>query len=200
MVSHGLIPDQPEMGSGATEVPENRTVIWRWSTKWRIWEEMHFEDIEVSSFQMDRLLVAVGIVDSRSNAQRLIKQGAITWRTADDVMEWTKVKDFREEVQAGWPVYLRVGDGHPRTVMVEERKEGEKPKSVPKTFFSISCVMRPEPEQTHKVWDEAWRPHRGMSVPMLAEFEWEQAFATKAERDKWKLPVASVAELADAQG
>lgn len=120
-------------------------------------EERRFVEIEVPSFQIDRVLVAVGIVDSRSNAQRLIKGGGVTWRRSESTMEWTKVKEFKEEIEPGWPVLLRIGDGLWRSVLVEQKGLDGKPVSKPKQFNSIAEVMRPTEDQTIEFWSELWR-------------------------------------------
>jgi len=117
-------------------------------------EERGFIEIEIPSFQMDRVLVAAGIVDSRTNAQRLIKSNSISWRRDDGAMDWTKVTDFRQELEPGWPWILKVGDGHWRTLQVEVEVtenapmgSNEPPKtkkvSKPKGFMSMATVMRP---------------------------------------------------------
>ena len=145
----GLFPDQPKVGTGPAEVSKARAVIWKWTWK-------QFVEVEAQSFQIDRVLVAAGIVDSRSNAQRLIKGNGISWRRSDGVMRWTKVTDFKTEVPSGWPWILRVGDGHWRTVMVEEPGRDGKPVSKPKMFPSLVEVMRPEENQTIKFWSKLW--------------------------------------------
>ena len=132
-------------------------MIWWWTSKWIKVEERRFVEIEVPSFQIDRVLVAVGIVDSRSNAQRLIKGNGISWRRSDGVMKWTKVTDFKTEVPTGWPWILRVGDGHWRSVLVEIPGLDGKPVSKPKSFPSLAEVMRPETDQTIDFWSELWR-------------------------------------------
>ena len=198
----------------------NEKAIWKWSTKWRSWEEMHWDEIDVPSFQIDRVLVAVGIVDSRSNAQRLIKGGGVTWRVDDDRMEWERVKDFKQEIEPGWPVILRIGDGHVRSILVEVPGLDGKPVSKPKQMFSLATVMRPmwsegvEEDgtpwrvfQSRDVWDGVWRPEK-MSVAELAAWEWTHEFmspeehkeflAECAECEKRRAADASVAELADA--
>ena len=69
-------------------------------------------------------------------------------------MDWTKVTDFRQELEPGWPIVLRVGDGHWRTVMmeVEEPVPGQlmgkgtketKKVTKPRAFPSLALVMRP---------------------------------------------------------
>lgn len=109
-------------------------VLWLWNPKWMAVEERGFVDIEIASFQMDRVLVACGIVDSRTNAQRLLKSNSVSWRLDDGVMDWTKVTDFRQELESGWPIVLKVGNGHWRTLQVETK---------PKSFPSLATVMRP---------------------------------------------------------
>ena len=64
-------------------------------------EERGFIEIDVPSFQMDRVLVACGIVDSRTNAQRLLKSNSISWRRDDGVMDWTKVTEWKQELESG---------------------------------------------------------------------------------------------------
>jgi hypothetical protein len=145
---------------------------------------MKFVEIEVQSFHFDRVLVAVGLVDSRSNAQRLIKQNAISWRRDDNLMDWTRVKDIKEQVEPGWPNVVRVGNGHWRTVQVEvevtvnpslgstaDVKPETKKVTKPKQFPSLGVVMRPmwvegvEEDgvtpwrhfQTIDCWSEMWR-------------------------------------------
>src|SRR5271157_1135176 len=140
----GFFPDQPQVGTGPAKGTAPRTVIWWWTSKWMTPDERKFVEIEVPSFQIDRVLVAVGIVDSRSNAQRLIKGNGISWRRSDGVMKWTKVTDFKTEVPSGWPWILRVGDGHWRSVLVEVPGLDGKPVSKPKQFPSLAEVMRPE--------------------------------------------------------
>lgn len=132
-------------------------------------EEQRFVEIEVASFQIDRVLVAVGIVDSRSNAQRLIKGGGVTWRKDTDrafekdgkwftvATDWEKVVDFKQEVEPGWPLILRIGDGNWRTVMVEVPGRDGKPVSKPKMFPSLAVVMRPTERQTIEFWSELWK-------------------------------------------
>ena len=120
-------------------------------------DEIRFVEIETPSFQIDRVLVAVGIVDSRSNAQRLIKGNGISWRRDDNEMDWTKVTDFKTEIPSGWPWVLRVGNGHWRSVMIEVPGLDGKPVSKPKQFPSLAVVMRPEENQTIDVWSELWK-------------------------------------------
>ena len=153
----GRLADQPQVGSGFAKDPAHGTVIWWWTTKWIKPEERRFVALEVPSFQIDRVLVAVGIVDSRSNAQRLIKGGGVTWRRSESAMEWTKVKEFKQEIEPGWPVILRIGDGLWRSVLVEEKGHDGKPVSKPKQFNSIAEVMRPIEDQTIEFWSELWR-------------------------------------------
>lgn len=155
--SAGFIPDQSQMGFGLTKDAANRKVIWWWTSKWMTVNERRFVEIEVPSFQIDRVLVAAGIVDSRSNAQRLIKSGGITWRRSDGEMVWTKVTDFRQEIEPGWPVILRVGDGHWRSVMVEVMGIHGKPTMKAKQFPSLAEVMRPAEDQTIGVWTNLWK-------------------------------------------
>jgi hypothetical protein len=175
------------MGERSAEEPAHRAVnekaLWLWNPKWRTVEERGFIEIDVASFQMDRVLVAAGIVDSRTNAQRLLKSNSISWRLDDGVMDWTKVTDFRQELEPGWPVVLRVGDGHWRTLQVEEEvienapfstsKEAKptvKKVTKPKAFPSLALVMRPtwvegvedgvtpwRHFQTIECWSEMWR-------------------------------------------
>jgi len=145
----GFLFAQHKVGLGPAKEPANRKVVWKWTWK-------QFVEVEVQSFQIDRVLVAAGIVDSRSNAQRLIKGNGISWRRSDGVMRWAKVTDFKTEVPSGWPWILRVGDGHWRTVMVEEPGRDGKPVSKPKMFPSLVEVMRPEENQTIKFWSKLW--------------------------------------------
>lgn len=154
----GLRSDQHEVGSRPAEEPKNRAVnekaIWLWNPKWMTVEERGFIEIDVPSFQMDRVLVACGIVDSRTNAQRLLKSNSISWRRDDGVMDWTKVTEWKQELESGWPIVLRVGDGHWRTLQVEVEVLENAPmgsndppttKKVtkPKGFPSLALVMRP---------------------------------------------------------
>jgi hypothetical protein len=132
-------------------------IIWWWTPKWMTPDERRFVEVNVASFQIDRVLVAVGIVDSRSNAQRLIKGGGVTWRRSESNMDWAKVKEFRQEIESGWPVILRVGDGMWRTVMLEQKGMDGKPVTKPKMFPSIAEVMRPLEEQDIEFWSKLWR-------------------------------------------
>lgn len=168
MVSAGLFPDQPKLGPGAPAEPADRKVAWLWNSKWRTVEERGFIEVDVPSFQMDRVLVAAGIVDSRSNAQRLIKQNSISWRR-DDGADWAKVADFRQELEPGWPVILRVGDGHWRSLLVEVEVTENPPMgatdktpivkkvSKPRQFPGLAMVMRPTEDQTIDLWTELWK-------------------------------------------
>src|SRR5271155_852594 len=79
----GLFPDQHQVGSGPAKESASRKVVWQWTWK-------KFVEVETQSFQIDRVLVAAGIVDSRSNAQRLLKANGISWRRSDGVMRWAK--------------------------------------------------------------------------------------------------------------
>lgn len=128
--------------------------------------ERGFIDVEVPGFTIDRVLVAVGLCESRGAAQRLVKQKGVSWRR-DDGSDWSVVTDFKQEVEAGWPVVLRVGNGHWRTVQVEVEVvenpplgSSEKPKvkkvTKPKMFNSLALVMRPMEDQTKDVWTELW--------------------------------------------
>ena len=102
------------------------------------------------------VLVAVGLVESRGAAQRLIKQRGITWRR-DDGVDWSQVTDWKQEIEAGWPVVLRIGNGHWRTVQIEvEDPITKKPTTKPKAFPSLALVMRPVEDQTKDVWTELW--------------------------------------------
>jgi hypothetical protein len=191
MVRAGLFPDQPKVGPRVAEDTAHREVIapnekalWLWNPKWRTVEERGFIEVDAASFQMDRVLVACGIVDSRTNAQRLLKSNSISWRRDENVMDWTKVTDFRQELEPGWPIVLRVGDGHWRTLQVEvevienppfsagkEVKPTVKKVTKPKAFPSLALVMRPmwveglEEDgvtpwrhfQTIECWSEMWR-------------------------------------------
>lgn len=178
----GLFPDKPEVGTGPAKVAENRTVtipepdpdkvIWLWNQKWRTIEKRQFLPIETTIFTIDKVLVLVGLIHSRSEAQRLLKAGAVSWRRDDTVMDWTKITDFRQELEAGWPWVLRISDGHWRTVQVTERPDPAKPpETKPKGFPGLALVMRPElckgveedgvtpweMWQTRDVWSDLWR-------------------------------------------
>lgn len=158
MAIAGLFPDQPEVGAGPAEEPAHGTVIWLWNPKWMTVEERGFINVEVPAFTIDRLLVAVGMIHSRTEAQRLIKQGAVSWRRDDNVMDWTKVKEWKQELEPSWPWVLRISDGHWRSVMVEERPDPDKPPvSKPKAFPGLALVMRPEENQTRDVWTDLWK-------------------------------------------
>jgi hypothetical protein len=158
--------------------------------------ERGFVGIDVPSFQIDRVLVAVGIVDSRSNAQRLIKSGAISWRKDDckvwqdadgkwwkQALDWEKVTDFRQELEPGWPWVLRVGNGHWRTVQVEvevtenapfgakDQTPIKKKVTKPKMFNSLALVMRP---MLVKGTDENGQPYEHMQTKECWTEMWDE--------------------------
>lgn len=149
----GLFPDQQQVGIGPAKESAPRKIIWQW--KW-FGSDTQFVEVEAPSFQIDRVLVAAGIVDSRSNAQRLLKGGGVTWRRSDGQMRWTKVTDFKTEVPSGWPWILRVGDGNWRTLMIETPGRDGKPAAKPRMFPSLTEVMRPEENQTIQFWSKLW--------------------------------------------
>ena len=119
-------------------------------------EDRRFLPVEVASSQIDRVLVAAGLTDSRSEAQRLIRAGGVSWRIADDVMGWTKVVDFKQEVKPGWPWYIRVGNGNWRSVQ-RKPEDGQPAKPGWDSFPGVMCVMVPEESQTIDVWSEVWK-------------------------------------------
>jgi hypothetical protein len=142
---------------GLSKPRHTRPVVWLWSSKWKVAKDRGFVEIEVVSFQIDRVLVAAGIVDSRSSAQRLIKGGGVTWRPSESGAAWSKVTDFQWELESGYPILLRVGDGLWRTLMVEQRGPHGKPVTKPQMFPSVAEVMRPREGQTIQFWSKLWR-------------------------------------------
>ena len=156
----GSVSNQQQVGTGLTEKSKDRKVIWLWSRKWKSLDDMHFDEVEIASFQIDRVLVAANMTGSRTEAQRLIKAGAVSWRKADGITDWSKVNDFKQEIEPSWPVIVRISDGGPRTV-ARVPKPGEKDfKPGHDTFHGTRQVMVPVPVegQTLDVWDEVWRP------------------------------------------
>jgi hypothetical protein len=156
------------------DVREDRKVIWWWNTKWMTLMGRGFIEVQVSSFQIDRVLVAVGLVDSRGAARRLVKQKGVSWRRDDNQMDWAKVADFRQEIEPGWPVVLRVGGGHWRILQVETEVTENLPvkkATTPKAFPGLALVMRPlwvegleedgvtpwRNVQTMEFWSDMWR-------------------------------------------
>jgi hypothetical protein len=148
-------------GDHPTELHPKPMTLWVWNTKWMKVEERGFIPIELASFQLDRTLVATGMIHSRAETQRLIKAGSVSWRKDDSMMDWAKVIDWKLELKEGWPWVLRVGSGHWRSVMVEERPNLNKPPvSKPRSFPGLMTVMRPklgEEAQDIEVWSELWR-------------------------------------------
>jgi hypothetical protein len=110
-------------------------------------QDRGFIPVPAGHFEIDRLLVLTGLVASRSEAQRLVKAGAVSWRKMDKEirgeqaweMDWQKVADFRQELNAGWPWTLRVGNGNWRA-----GRPG------------LMMVMRPCEEQMIDFWNEMW--------------------------------------------
>lgn len=135
--------------------PVNEKAIW-------VWRGVHWDEIEVSSFQIDKVLCASGIVDSRSSAQRLIKEGGVSWRRDNGREDWEKVRNFSDEIPAGHPYILRIGNGLYRTILVNGKF-----KQAP----SLATVMRPmwvegvdsdkkttyRVFQSRRLWNKLWR-------------------------------------------
>lgn len=113
-------------------------VLWIWSVD-------HWEEVEVESACIDRVMVAAGVAPSRTEAQRLISQGAVYTRESDSKKPLERITDFRSEVEGGWPVDIKVGY-RTVTVMRPVWMEGVHPEEGPYRVF-----------QTREVWDDVWR-------------------------------------------
>ena len=127
----------------------------------------HFAPVEAKSRQIDTVLVAAGLTDSRSEAQRLIKGGGVSWRKSDGG-EWSKVHDFKEIIASGWPWNVRIGNGNWRLVPRKDGRTGWN------QFPGVVTVMVPEDNQTIDCWSEVWRIGDATADPAkLAEAEYD---------------------------
>lgn len=80
---------------------------------------------------LDRVLVAVGLAESRGAAQRLLRAGAVEARSYLEPDTWHKAAVGDKLAVGAWPVAVRVG----------------------KKFYGVKVVMAPAAYQTRWAWE-----------------------------------------------